>query len=562
MTEAELRNYLKEYYPQENSHCEWKEFKNLKNSLLGSEREDIVSYVSALANMNGGNLVLGVADQSLEVVGIDIYKYSVSSAIQTIKRHCTNLSTEGFSIDEYITSDTNKRVWIINVPKHQPKLPVYAHRKAWQRIEDSLVEMTSERLDVILSEMELPDDWSAGVVAGATLEDLDAEALGKARVEFKKRYPLKAADVDTWDNTTFLNKAHFTIKGKITRTALILLGSAESAHLLSPSVCQIRWSLKNPRNENLDYEIFNIPMLLAVDQVRAKIRNIKYRYVRNDTLFPEEMLRYDVFTIREPLNNCIAHQDYSKGARIEVVEIDDEKLIFRNHGHFIPASVESVVIDDCPESVYRNPFLVQAMRNVNMVETEGGGIKKLFEKQRQRMFPMPDYDISGGKVRVEVIGKVIDENFAHILTGNPTLSLLDIMLLDKVQKHKPLTEEEIKTLRKRQLIEGRKPHFYLSATTIAPLKDKSLKRQYIQNKSFDDVYFKDLIMKYILKFRKATRADIEPLVLDKLSSVLNTRQKKDKVTNLMSAMKREGLIRYDKENKYWILVNAEKLQGF
>ena len=186
MTEAELCDYLKHFFPQENSRCEWKEYKNLKNSLLGNEKDDVISYVSAIANMNGGSLVLGVMDKTLEIVGINPFNYTAQSATLTIREHCTNISTEGLSIDEHITSDTGKRVWVINIPKHMPKLPVYAHRKAWQRIEDSLVELTPERRGAILSEIELPFDWSAGVVEEATLEDLNPEAISKARIELKK----------------------------------------------------------------------------------------------------------------------------------------------------------------------------------------------------------------------------------------------------------------------------------------------------------------------------------------------------------------------------------------
>ena len=61
-------------------------------------------------------------------------------------------------------------------------------------------------------------------------------------------------------------------------------------------------------------------------------------------------------------------------ARIEVIEYEDERLRFKNHGTFLPLSVESVVENDFPESRYRNKFLVEAMHNVKMVETEGGGI--------------------------------------------------------------------------------------------------------------------------------------------------------------------------------------------
>lgn len=39
MTELELQQYLLREYPQENARCEWKEFKNLKNSFCGDEKE-------------------------------------------------------------------------------------------------------------------------------------------------------------------------------------------------------------------------------------------------------------------------------------------------------------------------------------------------------------------------------------------------------------------------------------------------------------------------------------------------------------------------------------------
>ena len=60
MTEQEFQQYLLREYPQENARCEWKEFKNLKNSFCGEEKDNMISYVSALANMEGGFLVVGV----------------------------------------------------------------------------------------------------------------------------------------------------------------------------------------------------------------------------------------------------------------------------------------------------------------------------------------------------------------------------------------------------------------------------------------------------------------------------------------------------------------------
>ena len=69
MTERELQQYLLREYPQENARREWKEFKNLKNSFCGDEKNDVISYVSAIANIEGGFLVVGVHDKTLEIVG-------------------------------------------------------------------------------------------------------------------------------------------------------------------------------------------------------------------------------------------------------------------------------------------------------------------------------------------------------------------------------------------------------------------------------------------------------------------------------------------------------------
>jgi ATP-dependent DNA helicase RecG len=188
--------------------------------------------------------------------------------------------------------------------------------------------------------------------------------------------------------------------------------------------------------------------------------------LRQGTLFPDEVLRYDPFSIREPLNNAIAHQDYTKAARINVVEFEDDHLVFSNYGSFLPKSVENVVLKDTPEEVYRNPFLVEAMKNLDMIETQGGGIRKIFNFQRQRFFPMPDYDLSDSKVKVTITGKILNEEFARILVKNPSLSLEDILLLDKVQKRKKLSDEEYRYLKKLKFIEGRKPNYFLSFVVI------------------------------------------------------------------------------------------------
>lgn len=552
MTEKGLQEYLHQRFPCENEACDWKEFKSLKNCFNGKEGDDVISYVAAISSMSGGHLVIGVKDHSLDIVGTDTYNYDRQSATMRLVRECSNLPAEGLKIEEFVTSDTDKKIWVINIPKHMPRLPVYAHKKLWQRIEDNLVEMTPSRRDKILTEPLTIDDWSAEIIPEASIDDLDPRAIVIAREKYKELFNgARDTEIDGWTDEVFLNKAKLTRKSAITRTTIILLGKSESDHFLNPSICKIRWFLRDEIDGNKDFRVFTIPMILAIEELGSLIRNTTYTYTISGSMFPESMSRYDAFTIREPLNNAIAHQDYSKGCHIDVIEYEDDKLCFKNAGQFIPESVEAVVTNDFPESHYRNPALVEAMRNVKMVETEGGGIKKLFMQQRRRFFPMPDYDIEDNHVICTIDGRVLDENFANIIVSNTSLTLQDIMLLDSVQKGKTVSHEAANYLRKKGYIEGRYPNVFLSSKVIAPTRHVGLKTTYIKNRSFDDAYFKKLIVDYIREFGKSKRQDLFALIANKLPEYMTDQQRYDKLTTLLSALKRRKQLKF--ENQYWSL---------
>ena len=556
MTELELQQYLLLEYPQENARCEWKEFKNLKNSFCGDEKDDVISYVSAIANMEGGFLVVGVHDKTLEIVGTDTYNYDRQKAILRLTDRCANLSSEGLDIEEFITDDTKKKVWVISIPKHRPKLPVYAHDKAWQRIEDSLVELTSERLNAILEETSPTYDWSAETITEATIDDLDSRALQKAREEYKSVHPRLAEEVDAWSDMELLSRAGVAVKGKLTRAAILLLGKPTAVHYLAPSVATVTWVLVDEHDEKRDYEHFTIPFLLTVDEALAKIRNLNQRILPGGTLFPDIMKQYDEYSIREILHNAIAHQDYTMQERVTMVETPNS-VIFSNGGYFLPGSVRNAIEQTGPQKYYRNYALCQGMVSFNMIDTIGRGIRKVFTEQQKRYFPMPDYQIDQAKkeVSVKIYGKLINEQYYRLLKANPDLSLYDCIALDMVQKHETIDKDIAARLRKLHLVEGRYPKLFLSAYTAKTVDNKELKTEYIRNKSFNDLHFKDMIVQYLRSFGGATRSELNTLLQTKLSDVLTEEQKIRKIGNMLSALKKDGVIRLS-EKKKWILVEV------
>ena len=58
------------------------------------------------------------------------------------------------------------------------------------------------------------------------------------------------------------------------------------------------------------------------------------------------------------------------------------KLVISNQGYFIPKSIENVLKDGFSSPYYRNPFLATAMVNLNMIDTVGSGIRRVFNNQK------------------------------------------------------------------------------------------------------------------------------------------------------------------------------------
>ena len=553
MTELELQQYLLREYPQENTRCEWKEFKNLKNSFCGDEKNDVISYVSAIANMEGGDLVIGVHDKTLEIVGTDTYNYDKQKAILRLAERCVNLSTEDLYIDEFITDDTNRKVWVIHIPKHLPKRPVFAHNKAWQRIEDSLVAMTTERTSAILDEPIFSEtDWSAQIVSDATIDDLDEVAIAKARMMFKKVHSrIPEAEVNAWTVETFLSKCGIMKNGGITRAAIILLGKYESAFKLRPAVVQVTWTRRDEKQDVVDYEHFTVPFILTVDEILSKIENLTMREMPGGTLFPDTMKQYDDYTVREALHNCIAHQDYTMQQRINFVE-NPTYLYYSNAGSFIPGTLENALTNEEPQAYFRNECLCRAMVDFNMIDTVSRGIKKMFNEQWRRHFPMPDYEIDAKnrKVSVRIYGNEINKQYTNLLKTNDSLTLWDCISLDAVQKGRAIHEDVAQNLLNRGLIEGEAPNYTIS---LGIAKATNQLQGYTKQKGLDKEKMKQMILQYLKNAGTdgAKRDSIYEYIKDVMPQVKTHEQQLRLLGDILSALSVDKLI-YAK-GRIWFL---------
>ena len=246
---------------------------------------DIGKYFSALsneANLRGLQeawLIFGISDDK-RYVGTEFRK---QGSLQSLKKEIVNGTNERLTFLEIYELTMEKcRVIAFQIPPAIRGIPTTWQGAAYAREHESISPLPMNKVDILRSQIGM--DWSKEIVEDATIEDLDEEAIKRARELFSKRQSdrKKAQEVlKKLSDIEVLNKAGITIKGKITRRGRMATLKA--------------------------YEHFDIPMLMAVDKVYSRIRNVKYRYIAGQqTLFPDEVDQYEPELIKEIINNCIA----------------------------------------------------------------------------------------------------------------------------------------------------------------------------------------------------------------------------------------------------------------
>jgi len=230
-------------------------------------------------------------------------------------------------------------------------------------------------------------------------------------------------------------------------------------------------------------------------------------------------------------------------ALIALVEHPD-KLVFTNLGQFIPPSVEWMLEHQSPPEHYRNQWLIDGMIRLRMIDQVGSGIRRMFQTQRDRYFPLPDFvfevtEQGHPRVEVTILGQVLDVKYTQLLMKRADLDLRQVLLLDKVQKRRPLAAADVRELKQFKLIEGRSPNFFVSAK-VADWAGQQAST--IRSKGLDDADCRKLVTDYLKKYGQASRKDMDELLLAKLPDVLDAAQKGHKIRNLLLAMRRDGLI--------------------
>ncbi|MCR5152512.1 MAG: putative DNA binding domain-containing protein [Prevotella sp.] len=529
------------------------EFKVAKNNY---DVDDLGKYFSALSNEANLRehdfawIVFGIDNKTHIVTGTNFKEGE--QALNRLKQDMSQHTTDNLIFREIVPLFVEgKRVLMFKVPASPRNIVMHWKGIAYARDGESLKPLNQTKRDEIRHQSPIPD-WTAQLVPNATIGDLDELALATARVMYKKVHSnIPSQEVDGWSKEDFLSNSNMMRDGQITRAAILLLGKPLSLNKIHPAVAQITWTLQDDEDIVDDYEHFTIPFLLTVDKVLAKIRNKTMRELPGGTLFPDTMKQYDDYTIREALHNAIAHQDYTLQQRIVFVE-SPGKLYYGNGGSFIPGTIEKALEHKGPQLHYRNECLCKGMVHFNMIDTVGRGIKKIYMEQKNRFFPMPDYDIDNENrtVGVTIYGKMLDEKYSELLKSNNKLTLKECIWLDAVQKHRPITKQAIAHLKERKLIEGRGSDLNISLGVARMTHQVG---QYTKNKGLAFDTLKKLILQLAHNADEDgfKRAEAFSFLENSLPDTKNQLGKQAYLGRILRKMAADELLKTD--GRYWFI---------
>lgn len=535
------------------TETEWLEFKEAKNSFAV---DDLGRYVSALANeanflgREAGWLVFGVKNTVNPATGLRPVVGSRFALTATdrneIKRQIAAHTSPPLGLSDPLEvwhpdCSEGSRVLLWRIPPAPRGMPIAWKGHYYGRAGEALGALSLNKLDAIRAQSAL-QDWSA-VLASDDWNLLDPAAVARARELYARRHASQAhllARMHRQSDAEWLHGLRLAVHGRLTRAALVLLGKPEAASHLDGPTPRISWVLNNHKGDIQTHEHFDLPLLLGIDALVARLRIIQINLLPPRQTAPLNLPNYDDWVIREALHNCIAHQDYSLGGRIRVTESPDT-LVFFNLGAFLPGSVAQLLAARQPEQRYRNACLANAMVELDLMETLNRGVKDMFRIQRERFFPLPDYDFGEqpASVGVTIYGQVLDERYVHTLMAHTELTLEEALLLDKVQKGLPITTEQTRHLRALQLVEGRNPKLRISAqVAVATGQEVAYLNQ--QRPDVDD--YKAALCK-LLALGPQPRAKVDDLLLPKLQLWIPTLAKrKEYVKELLKDMSKAGRI--------------------
>ncbi len=354
------------------------EFKAARNSF--SWDKALPDYCAALANEGGGKLILGVEDKTHKIIGSKAFE----GTHNTLSHDLLNNLKVRIDVEELHHPDG--RVLIFHVPARPFGQPIQSsgQYKYPMRAGESLVEMDPGTLRRILNEVE--SDFSAKIVPGLTITDLDDSALNNFRQKWSQKSGREA--YLKFPSEKLLQAIGILTDLGINYAGLVLFGKKEKLDQLLPTseiIFEWRTAKKIPHDFR---QTWRDPFFKIYDEVWNTINARNLRFPFQEGLFQREVFAFNEKAIREALLNAVAHRDYTLGGRSIFITASPEDFTIESPGGFLPGITPDNIL---VQRAWRNRVIAETLEKSGLVERAGQGMDDIFASTIKEGKGMPDF---------------------------------------------------------------------------------------------------------------------------------------------------------------------------
>lgn len=362
------------------------EFKSARGAY---QFDELIQYCVALANEGGGKIILGVTDKRpRKIVGTKAF----TQPERTRKGLCERIPLGiDFEEIEHPDCEAGSRVLVFSVPSRPVGMAIQYDGHRWVRKEDSLVEMSDDRLREIYAES--GHDFTAEICPGLTMSELDEAAIE----DFRKRWlakAIKSEEISKVEHLRSISVAQLladseaTVDGKPTYAALILFGTGKSvSRYLAQAEVVFEYRSSDASGPAQDRKEYRRGFFGFYDELWNQINLRNDRQDFQEGLFVTPIATFSERPVREAILNAVSHRNYQLGGNIFIRQFPRRLEIDSPGGLPVGITLENILDRQNP----RNRRVAEILTRCGLVERSGQGMNLIYEDLIKQSKPVPDF---------------------------------------------------------------------------------------------------------------------------------------------------------------------------
>lgn len=356
--------------PSESFESETLEFKEYNSEKSLHNAKDLTEEISALANNQGGAIVIGVKD-SCNVKNNDwpsqLAGFQHVDLDTTKERLIGKLRPKMLEIKLNEIEFENKIYLIIHVPHRVDTLVGTSNGKFYIREGKSSRPMEPDEIKNAVKALQ-DYDWSAEIIGESPETLLNHASVKEAHEDFCARRNAKNSTIDS-----FYESIGVTVDGKLSKSGLLMFGTSKAIRDKLGNF-EYRFSKKNSTGELITNEIWSDCLWVTIQKAKKHFTDnnthIKINYKGKDYTIPQ----LDEIAFHEAFLNSLVHRDYSIDGMVSI-EYSGEKISITSPGCFYGGINQENIFNHEPR--HRNKALARMLMVYHLVDRAGMGVFRM-----------------------------------------------------------------------------------------------------------------------------------------------------------------------------------------